>query len=132
MSEILHVHIYSFSYLYSGIPEDPSGHGGGFVFDCRCLPNPGRFAEYADLTGQDTRVSTYLRKQSEVTAFLSSVKDIVDMAVRNYREREFFSLMVSFGCTGGQHRSVYCAEQLASYLSERSVQVHVCHTMLER
>ncbi len=132
MDEILHVHIYSFSYLYSGIPEDPSGHGGGFVFDCRCLPNPGRFPEYADLTGQSEKVSTYLRRQPEVSAFLSSVKDIVDMAVRKYLEREFSSLMVSFGCTGGQHRSVYCAEQLAVHLSGKPVKVHVYHTMLER
>jgi len=114
----LKVRISSFSYKY-GIPEDKSGNGGGFVFDCRALPNPGRLAEYQNLTGKDNSVKQYLSAQSETGLFLASVYSIVDQAVENYINRGFENLMVNFGCTGGQHRSVYCAEQLSAHLNKR-------------
>ena len=132
MSATLQVRIYSFSFLYSQLPEDPSGNRGGFIFDCRCLPNPGREPAYADLTGLDQAVIMYLRKQEEVTQFLNLVFELVGLAVDNYQNRGFTSLMVSFGCTGGQHRSVYCAERLASYLVQKNVAISLHHVGLEQ
>ncbi len=122
-SEFLHslgdstltITIRSFSYR-QGIPVDSNGHGGGFVFDCRALPNPGRLAEFQQLTGRDAAVIEYLEKEAEVHDFLFSIFHIVDQSVRNYLERNFNHLTVNFGCTGGQHRSVYMAEKLKTYL----------------
>lgn len=114
----LKVRVHSFSYKH-GIPPDDSGNGGGFVFDCRALPNPGRFAEYQSLNGTDEEVIKYLSAHSETGIFMASVYSMVDQAVENYLSRGFENLMVSFGCTGGQHRSVYCAEQLANHLNKR-------------
>lgn len=111
----LNVQIRSFSYK-RGIPVDLSGHGGGFVFDCRILPNPGRYPEYQSLTGKDDMVRTYLSNQPEVDRFLSHVADIAIQAVDNYLQRGFQHLSLHFGCTGGRHRSVYCAEAIAARL----------------
>jgi aminoglycoside/choline kinase family phosphotransferase len=111
----LKITICSFSYK-EGIPADDTENGGGFVFDCRCLPNPGREDGYKTLTGKDKAIIDYLNNYSEVNRFFEQVKLIVDMAVKNYISRNFRSLMVAFGCTGGRHRSVYFAQRLQDYL----------------
>jgi aminoglycoside/choline kinase family phosphotransferase len=127
----LTVRITSFSF-HRGWPKDESGHGGGFVFDGRSLPNPGREERFKTLTGKDAPVIDYLNQQESVHQFLASVMSLVDASVANYRQRGFKSLMVSFGCTGGQHRSVYLAEQLAKRLRGRNgVEVVVRHRELE-
>src|SRR3990172_6143646 len=100
-----------------GMPKDDTGHGGGFVFDVRSLPHPGRQERFKNLTGKDAPVMNYLLQQESVHQFLASVMSLVDASVRNYQSRGFKNLRVSFGCTGGQHRSVYLAEQLAAHLA---------------
>ena len=112
----LMVVVTSFSYRH-GYPHDVGGHGGGFVFDCRAVPNPGRFAEYADRTGRDAEVIDFLEASPEAEAFWRNVRELVDAQVQEYGRRGFTSLSVSFGCTGGQHRSVYFAERLARHLA---------------
>ncbi len=127
----LTVRVSSFSYR-KGLPVDKSGHGGGFIFDCRCLPNPGREKKFALLTGKDAEVQAYLAEKLRVGEFLKGVFALVDAAVENYQSRNFTDLMVSFGCTGGRHRSVYCAEQLKKYLTEKyKVKVELSHRELE-
>src|SRR5579863_525969 len=126
------VRIFSFSF-HRGLPKDESGNGGGFVFDGRSLPNPGREERFKLLTGRDASVIDYLNQQESVHQFLASVMSLVDSSVNNYQQRGFKHLMVSFGCTGGQHRSVYLAEQLAKRLRGRSgIEVMVHHRELER
>ena len=112
------VRVSSFSYK-KGIPEDYSGNGGGFVFDCRAPNNPGRYDEYKKLTGLDQPVIDFLENNSTMPEFIQHVYGLVDPAVETYLSRGFTSLMVNFGCTGGQHRSVYCAQHLADHLAEK-------------
>jgi len=127
----LTVRITSFSF-HRGWPKDESGNGGGFVFDGRSLPNPGREDRFKTLTGRDAPVIDYLNQQESVHQFLASVLSLVEASVSNYQQRGFKHLMVSFGCTGGQHRSVYFAEQLAKRLRGRGgVDVVVRHRELE-
>jgi aminoglycoside/choline kinase family phosphotransferase len=131
-AENLKVRIFSFSF-HRQMPADDSGNGGGFVFDGRCLPNPGREEQFRALTGKDIEVADYLNRQESVHRFLSSTLSLVDESVKSYKRRGFKDLMVSFGCTGGQHRSVYLAEQCASHLRESSgVDVAVRHIELEK
>lgn len=127
----LKVRVFSFSF-HREMPRDESGNGGGFVFDARSLPNPGREEQYKKLSGRDTPVIEYLRQQETVHQYLASVLSLVDGSVHTYQRRGFADLMVSFGCTGGQHRSVYLAEQLAAHLRENGVEVQVRHTEQDR
>jgi hypothetical protein len=128
----LTVRIFSFSFP-RGVPKDETGHGGGFVFDARCVPNPGREERFKPLTGKDSAVIEYLNQQESAHQFLDSAISLVDSSVDAYQRRGFTSLTVSFGCTGGQHRSVYFAERLAKHLSGRNgVEVVVRHLELEK
>ena len=113
------IKINSFSYLKSGYPPDTSTNGGGFVFDCRGLLNPGRFEEYKLLTGRDKIVIDFLEQQTKMPDFFNGVCNVVDITVETYIKRNFASLMINFGCTGGQHRSVYAADALARYLRNK-------------
>jgi aminoglycoside/choline kinase family phosphotransferase len=128
----LTVRVYSFSF-HRQMPVDEEGHGGGFVFDGRGLPNPGREQRFRQLTGKDAPVIEFLEQQESARHFLRNAEEMVDATVASYQKRGFSSLMVSFGCTGGQHRSVYLAEQLAQHLRARKgVQVVVRHIELEK
>jgi aminoglycoside/choline kinase family phosphotransferase len=125
--------IFSFSFHQSGPPKDESGHGGGFIFDARGLPNPGREERFASLTGKDAAVIDYLSGQASVREFLANATSMVEASVKNYQERGFNSLMVGFGCPGGQHRSVYLAEALARHFCGRhGLDVVVRHVEMEK
>jgi aminoglycoside/choline kinase family phosphotransferase len=131
-AQSLTVRVFSFSF-HGGLPKDESGNGGGFVFDGRSLPNPGREERFKALTGKDAPVIEYLNQQESVHQFLASVMSLVEASVSNYQQRGFRNLMVSFGCTGGQHRSVYLAEQLAKRLRAKSgLDVELRHLELEK
>jgi len=131
-SENLIVRVFSFSF-HQPLPKDETGNGGGFIFDGRSLPNPGREERFKSLTGKDAPVIDYLNQQESVHQFLASVLSLVDASISNYQQRGFKSLMVSFGCTGGQHRSVFLAEQLAKRLRSRNgLEVAVRHLELEK
>jgi len=130
-SDHLTVQIFSFSYG-RGMPKDETGHGGGFVFDARSVPNPGREEQFKPLTGKDAPVIEFLNRQESAREFFGSVTSLVEASVKEYRRRGFTSLSVAFGCTGGQHRSVYFAERLAERLRSRNgVEVAVRHIELE-
>ncbi|MFA7360695.1 MAG: RNase adapter RapZ [Candidatus Kapaibacterium sp.] len=116
---MLKVRVFSFSFLHGGIPPDDSGNGGGFVFDCRFIENPGKFDEYKSKTGKDFDVKFFIETQTKMPDFLKNVFTIVDEAIEKYSKRDFENLMVSFGCTGGQHRSVYAAEAMAKRIAEK-------------
>lgn len=121
------VTLMSFSYKKQ-LPQDPSPHGGGFIFDCRALPNPGRYPEYQCYTGKDTPVEHFFSDKPEMDNFLSHVDALVSQSVKTYMERGFKQLFVAFGCTGGQHRSVYCAEQIAKRLIQKfDIEVSLTH-----
>jgi aminoglycoside/choline kinase family phosphotransferase len=131
-AEGLKVRIFSFSF-HREIPADESGNGGGYIFDARSLPNPGREEQFRVLTGKDAPVIDYLNQQASVHQYLANVLSLADASVSGYQRRGFKNLMVSFGCTGGQHRSVYLAEQLAKHLRAGSgVEVTVRHIELEK
>lgn len=123
----LTVKVMSFSYR-KGIPEDTSGNGGGYVFDCRYVHNPGRYDEYKPLTGLDKPVIDFLENDGEITEFLTHVYALTDAHVKRYLERGFTDLMICFGCTGGQHRSVYSAQHTAEHIHNRfGVRVELLH-----
>ncbi len=124
----LKVTITSFSYKRA-IPTDVSGNGGGYVFDCRGVHNPGRFNEYKKLTGRDKPVIDFLMNKTLMPQFIKNIQNLVDITVQDYLKRDFENLMLNFGCTGGQHRSVYSADALAEYLRQRyNLTVTVTHT----
>lgn len=132
-ADTLTVTLNSFSFLQAGQPTDTTGNGGGFVFDCRGLPNPGRFMEYSYLTGQDEPVIRFLQERNEVSRFIENIFRVVSQTIDNYIERGFEHLMINFGCTGGQHRSVYCAEQLFKKLKEHyDMDIRIRHYQQER
>ena len=126
----LEVHIYSFAYK-KGIPADTTGNGGGYVFDCRSVNNPGKYEYYRQFNGTDPEVIKFLEDDGEVNVFLDSVYKLVDAHVQRFIERKFTHLQVCFGCTGGQHRSVYCAEHLARHLADKfNIKVVLTHREL--
>lgn len=120
----LTVEVFSFSYLQGGLPPDTSGHGGGFVFDCRALPNPGREALYRPLTGRDAAVVDFLKSIPEVENFIHIALQLATQAINEYLRRSYNRLSIGFGCTGGRHRSVYCAEALIKNLRAQFPEVN--------
>jgi aminoglycoside/choline kinase family phosphotransferase len=126
----LTVSIHSFSYK-KGVPEDLSDNGGGFIFDCRALPNPGREDRFKPLSGLDQPVIGFLEQDPEVNSFLEHVFALISQSVTVYTRRGFNNLQVSFGCTGGQHRSVYCAEKLARYLDKYHIKTKINHENMD-
>jgi RNase adaptor protein for sRNA GlmZ degradation len=129
---MLHIDLYSFGYHKSGIPENRFGNGGGFVFDCRFLPNPGREARFLRSTGLDRDVQEYLAALPETASFMGHALALIEQAAAHYTDRGFEHLQVSFGCTGGQHRSVFCAEYAARLLQGNGYSVQVTHVERER
>lgn len=124
---MLTVTVISFSFK-KGLPNDASGNGGGYIFDCRSTHNPGKYEQFKHLTGHDQAVIDFLEQDGEILTFLDSVYRLVDHHVERFIERDFEHLQVAFGCTGGQHRSVYCANALARHLKERyPVQIDLIH-----
>ena len=128
----LKVTINSFSYK-ENIPNDYTGNGGGFLFDCRGIENPGRQDRFKELTGLDKPVQEFLNEKTTALDFLFNVYKIIDSTIQNYSGRNFTNLQINFGCTGGQHRSVYCAEKMAKHLSaDKNINVEVHHIALEK
>lgn len=125
MQTTLHIEIHSFSYKKGGIPKDSSGNGGGFCFDCRGILNPGRIDEYKPQTGKDLPVQEFLETKTKMPEFLDGVKKVVSITIENYLGRGFENLQINFGCTGGQHRSVYAAEKTAEFIRKQYPQATV-------
>lgn len=126
----LHIDIISFAYKH-GLPPDPSGNGGGYVFDMRAPNNPGRYPQYKTLTGLDPLVAQFIEQDGELPALLPSIYHLADFHVQRYLQRGFTHLQFAFGCTGGQHRSVYAAHQLAQHLHTRFPQTTILLTHRE-
>ncbi|WP_313377209.1 RNase adapter RapZ [Chishuiella sp.] len=128
----LNINVRSFSYK-KGIPTDPTGNGGGFVFDCRGILNPGRIEKYKTQTGRDEEVKKYLETETKIAVFLTGVFQVIDISIEDYIQRGFENLEINFGCTGGQHRSVYSADATAKYIEEKfpEVQVTLHHVVQE-
>lgn len=123
----LTVRVLSFAYK-KGVPNDPSGNGGGYVFDCRAINNPGKYERYKPFTGLDRQVISFLETDGEVLTFLDHCYALTDASIERYIERGFTNLMIAFGCTGGQHRSVYCAQHTAEHIANKfKVQVELVH-----
>lgn len=126
------ISINSFSYK-EGIPHDNSENGGGFVFDCRAMPNPGRYSEFSRLTGKDSAVINFLEKEAEVIKFTDDVYSVIEASILNYQQRSFTNLMINFGCTGGRHRSVYFSEKIAKRIkSNFKIKINMRHRALEK
>jgi RNase adaptor protein for sRNA GlmZ degradation len=125
------IHLYSFSYQRGGIPPDEWGHGGGFVVDCRCLPNPGRLPQYQPMIGSDAEIVTYFQREPLVDRFVQSVLAMIDVALTGYASGNFEHVTMAFGCTGGRHRSVYCAGVVQQSLLKRGYDVTLRHLALE-
>ncbi len=123
--ERLTITVNSFSYKNGGIPYDKSGNGGGFVFDCRALPNPGRYVEFKQKTGEDIEVQEFMDEKPDTHYFLQNVQLLVYQSIDNYLERGFKNLQVNFGCTGGQHRSVFFAQKIGELIHENYPMVRV-------
>lgn len=124
---MLTIRISSFSYK-KGIPADPTGNGGGFVFDCRGIHNPGRYDAYKSLNGKDQQVIDFFMQKTKIDSFINDVFSVVKYNIENYIKRDFESLIINFGCTGGQHRSVYCAENIAKKIKNKyPVNIIVSH-----
>ncbi len=121
----LKIRVNSFSYIYGSIPVDETGNGGGFVFDCRFIINPGQIEKFWNLTGKDKEVIDFLDMQEDMQEFLRNVFNIIGKAIKNYKDKGFTDLMVSFGCTGGMHRSVYAAERTAEFIRDKFPDVEV-------
>lgn len=132
MNKPLEITVQSFSYR-KGYPEDSTGNGGGYVFDCRGILNPFRFGELRYLTGKDQEIKEFFQEKTVMPSFLDCIQNIISISIDNYVERNFSSLQINFGCTGGQHRSVYAAEQIAKFIQSNypSVNVRLNHTNSE-
>jgi len=124
-SDVLTITVNSFSYKNGGVPYDKGGNGGGFVFDCRALPNPGRFEEFKKMTGEDAAVKDFLNEKQDTSFFLQNVQMLVYQSIDNYLERGFKNLQINFGCTGGQHRSVFFAQKIGDMIHENYPMVRV-------
>jgi len=128
MQNKLNIEIHSFSYKKGGIPKDSTENGGGFVFDCRGILNPGRIEEYKIQTGNDIGVQEFLETKTEMPNFLKSIQSLISISIENYLSRNFEHLQINFGCTGGQHRSVYSAIKTAEFIRanypEAEVSIH--------
>ena len=123
----LEVRILSFAYK-KGIPSDTSGNGGGYVFDCRAINNPGKFERFNNVTGLDGPVIDFFEEDGEMAIYLESIYKLVDNHVKRYMDRSFTNLMIAFGCTGGQHRSVFAAQNIAEHISKKfGVKVSLIH-----
>lgn len=123
----LTVRVLSFAYK-KGIPNDPTGNGGGYVFDCRAINNPGKYDRYKPFTGLDANVIKFLEDDGEVLTFLDHCHALVDASVQRYIDRGFTNLMIAYGCTGGQHRSVYCAQHTAEHIARKfNIKVELVH-----
>ncbi|EKB58843.1 RapZ C-terminal domain-containing protein [Bergeyella zoohelcum] len=125
---MLHIDIHSFSYKKKGYPKDETGNGGGFCFDCRGILNPGRIDEYKSQTGKDIAVQEYLEQKTMMPQFLTNIKALISITIEDYLNRNFEHLQINFGCTGGQHRSVYSAEKIAEFIKEKYPQTQVSIT----